>query len=322
MLKKNYCKPLNTLFNFLIYKPESQYFFPGIYFPAAFFLAVFVSAILFYGLSPASAEVYKQIYSGEFENNSFTYTFGENINVRKSDKIASGNLADKINAGRKVKILSKASEYTINGFTQNWYEIEYENDKKTRTGFVWGGFLSMAHVLIKDEENDDAAIAMAGIKNYSHDKGFAGELRICKNGKIISSAEFTPHNMTGEEKQNSYSYGVAASISGPAELSGVKNIIKINCIYEACGYPNGSSYFSWDGKKVSYIIKDEYISEAGCFNYEKKVIFPGDKGGEKDRIIIEENSSEFDEVKNDYVLKSSKKEKFDFKNGNLTVIKQ
>lgn len=284
---------------------------------AACFPAFVLSAVLFSWPAPVSADEDKRIYSAEFEKNAVTYIFGENTNVRSSDKIAAGNVVDKLAAGRKVKILSRASEYTIDGFTQSWYQIEYDNGGKTGTGFVWGGFLAMAFVLMDGEDKSGGAVAMAGIKKYTPKEGFIGELKICENGKITSRAEFIPHNMGGGEKRSSYTYGVSASMTGPAGLAGVKNVIRVDCAYEACGYPNGSSYFAWDGKEAKYITKDEYISEAGCFHYEKKVIFPEDKGGEKGIIAVEENSSEFDEAKNDYVLKSSKKERFEFKDGKL-----
>jgi hypothetical protein len=306
-------KPLDTLFNILIHALRPSRRFASVFCALAAALCV----TIFAPCSAFSAEEVKRIYSAEFEKNAVTYIFGENTNVRKSGKIEAGNIVAKLEAGRKVKILSKGSEYTIDGFTQNWYEIEYESGGKTGTGFVWGGFLAMAFVFTDGEEKGGAGIALAGIKKYSLKEGFTGELRMCENGKIISRAEFVPHNMAGGEKQSAYTYGVSASISGPAGLAGVKNIIKVSCVYEACGYPNGSSYFAWDGKDVKYITKDEYISEAGCFHYEKKIIFPEEKGGEKGRIIVEENSSEFDEAKNDYVLKSSKKEIFEFKAGKL-----
>lgn len=318
MSKMSCYKLLNTHFNILFYSLRSRRFASVFCFLAAAALLVILPA----GSSAFAAEEDKRIYSGEFEKNAVTYIFGENTNVRKSSKIEAGNIAARLEAGSKVKILSKGPEHTIDGFTQNWYEIEYEAAGKTGTGFVWGGFLAMAFAFTGGEEKRGGGIALAGIKKYSPKDGFTGELRICENGKIISRAEFIPHNMAGGEKQSAYSYGVSASIAGPAGLAGVKNIIKVSCAYEACGYPNGSSYFAWDGKKIKYITKDEYISEAGCFHYEKKVIFPEEKGGEKGRIVVEENSSEFDEAKNDYFLKSSKKETFEFKEGKFVKIKQ
>ncbi len=313
MLKNTDYKNLFALCTFIIYTLRP----PRRFTPALCALAAALCVTLFAPYSAFPAEEDKRIYSSGFEKNAVTYIFGENTNVRKSGKIEAGNIAAKLSAGSKVKILSRGPEHTIDGFTQNWYEIEYEASGKTGTGFVWGGFLAMAYVFIDGPEKAGAPLAMAGIKKYSPKEGFTGELRIVENGKIISRAEFIPHNMAGGEKQSSYSYGVSASISGPAGLAGVKNIIKVGCAYEACGYPNGRSYFAWDGKDVKYITKDEYISEAGCFHYEKKVVFPEDKGGEKGIIVVEENSSEFDEAKNDYVLKSSKKEFFEFKAGKL-----
>ena len=318
MLKKSCYEPLDTLFNALIHalRPSRRF---------ALVLCALAAALFFIlsaGYSAFAAEEDKRIYSAEFEKNAVTYIFGENTNVRRSGRIEAGNIVVKLEAGRKVKILSKGAEHTIDGFTQNWYEIEYEAGGKTGTGFVWGGFLAMAFVFMGGEEKGGAAIALTGIKKYSQKEGFTAELRVCENGKVMSRVEFIPHNMAGGEKQSAYSYGVSASMTGPAGLAGVKNIIRINCAYEACGYPNGSSYFAWDGKETKYIMKDEYISEAGCFHYEKKVIFPEDKGGEKGRIVVEENSSEFDEAKNDYILKSSKKEFFEFKAGNLLKIKK
>ncbi|HOT76638.1 MAG TPA: SH3 domain-containing protein [Candidatus Wallbacteria bacterium] len=291
-------------------------YFSGIKRVVFYSMAVVFAFVFSCAASLASAEE-SRIYSSKFEKGAITYIFGESTNVRKSDKISDGNVIDKLDAGQKVKILSEGSQYSIDGYTQSWYRVEYFKDGKSETGFVWGGFLSLASVFIGGMEKEGSSPVMAGIKKYDPKEGFIGELRLAADGKIISRAAFSPHNTGGGEKESAYSYGVSASISGPAGLSGVKNIIMVKCAYEACGYLNGTSYFGWDGKELFYITRDEYMSEAGCYDFEKKVIFPDDRGGEKGRVIIEENSREFDETKNDYFIKSSKKEIFEFKNNKL-----
>ena len=284
-------------------------------FLALFF--VFFTALIIPSAALASNET--PVYSGGFPEGTKTYTFGENVNVRKDPKIADGNVIDKLPAGIEVTVKSAGSDFTLEGLTQKWYGVQYKKDGAQKSGYVWGAFLALAWTPLN---SDDSKLALTGLKKYSKKEGLTAELRIVSANKIVSTVVFKPQNQD-DGTGAAYSYSLYSNDFGEKMgFAQFEKLIFVKCLYEACGYTNGTNWFGITRDDKAYFIAAETTnSEAGVYQARTFITFPSDKGGIKDGIVLTDESSEFDEAKKDYVVKSSKDGKYEWKNGGFLKVK-
>jgi len=259
------------------------------------------------------------VYSGGFPEGTKTYTFGENVNVRKDAKIADGNVIDKLPAGTEVTVKSAGADLTIEGLAQKWYGVEYKKDDAKKSGYIWGGFLALAYSPLN---SDGGKPALTGLKKYSKKDGLTAELRIVSANKIVSSAAFKPQNQD-DGTGAAYSYSLYSNDFGEKMgFTQFEKLIFVKCLYEACGYTNGTNWFGLTkDDKVYFIAAETTNSEAGVYQARTFITFPSDKGGIRDGVVLTDESAEFDEAKKDYVVKSSKDEKLEWKNGAFVKVK-
>jgi hypothetical protein len=203
----------------------------------------------------------------------------------------------------------------VDGNIDHWYKIGLKKNNKNITGYVWGGLLSIAHA------EKSGKLFIAGIKSYNSENGFVGECRLVENGKILSAVEFKPHYLPDGVNEGFYSYSVSGELTGGKGLKGIERIFKIFTNYEACGYPRGNVFIGEGKGRLYFIGRDTSVSEAGVFHVEEKFIFPADKKGAEDMVILVNESFEFDEAVNDYKLREKKETKYKWKDYRLNPLK-
>ncbi len=256
------------------------------------------------------------VYHYSFIENSQTYIFADNVRVRKSPEINNANIIDQLDTGDRVTILSRSEKsMVIDGYKEGWYKIGCRKKGKDLSGYVWGGFFSIGYS-VRGER-----LFLTGIKSFKADTGFTAECRLVEKGKILSSVIFEPHYLPDGNNEGVYGYAVSSGLKGGLGLSGIENVLRLNFIYEACGYPGGNIWIGYGGNRLYYIGKDTSVSEAGVFHAEQRFIFPeGNKTG-KDTVILIDENSEFDEKTNDYKLTEKKETKFLWRNFKLEAVK-
>jgi len=255
------------------------------------------------------------IYHYSFADNSETYLFGDSVRVRKDPDPGKQNVTDTLPAGYKIWIVSKTDRnMVINGYKEFWYKISYKKNNTIYNGYIWGGLLSICYAA-KGEK-----LFLAGIKKYDNENGFTAECRLVEKGKLLSSVEFKPHYLPDGLNDGVYGYTVSAELKNGLGLDEIENVFKINFNFQACGYPGGSVWIGYGKDAIYYIGKDTSISEAGVFHVEERYIFPADQKDVKDRVVLVNESFNFDETLNDYKLVSRKETKFKWQNNKLIPV--
>lgn len=256
------------------------------------------------------------VYNYSFQENLQTYIFGDKVRIRKSPDIKDSNIIDQLNNGDKVTIIQKSDKsMAIDGYKESWYKINYQNNNRNSSGYVWGGFLSIGYS-VKGEK-----LFLIGIRKYNTGTGFLAECRLVEKGRILSAVTFEPHFLPTGQKESEYGYIVSTELKDDSGLEGIENTLKIFLHYDACGYPAGNVWIGYGKDKLYYIGKDTGVSEAGVFHVEEKFIFPAEKKAGKDQVILIHESYDFDESKKDYKLTERKETKYIWKNYRLNLQK-
>ncbi|MCW3464145.1 hypothetical protein [Chitinophaga nivalis] len=232
-------------------------------------------------------------------------------------------IADTLFAGDEIivrEILEKP--LALKGFTAPWLQISYKKDSVEKNGFLWQGLVSLTP-LRRGDIRFIFGIDRRFTKTYQ-DNGVPYEaseilirLKAVTGGTSIHSAEF---RITDEETLN-YTDGRIMSGLG---LTNVRNIIVLTFSGAACGIPTNHYYFAWlqDNRLVRLPGRTDE-SDAGVYYHEERFVFPAEKGGQPDQIIlnIEDASNEDEKVDKTgnpiYIIKKSQ-QRFGWNGGNGT----
>ena len=147
---------------------------------------------------------------------------------------------------------------------------------------------------------------LAGITSYSK-HGFEGEARLVKKNKLISKVNFKPHST---DMQKHYGYDISIKKSSGRGLNSVNSLYMIDAVYPACGYTSGTTLLGRSGSELLYLLQTNEVSEAGLFSSREILIFPSDKGGNKNEIIVHSTMQEYDEKTDDLVTTEEKKSRY------------
>ena len=236
---------------------------------------------------------------GKFDTGVEANLFGDKVNVREKpakDALVIANLT----IGTPVSIIENTeTEYAMNGFGSDWYKVSFDYNNDQKTGYIWGGLISMASAEIPFG-NGPPDMLVYSITSWDVNKSFNSTLRIVRNGKMINSLDFKPIS-TGFFEPGVFGHSVCVSVMGNRGFTGVKNIISVSYTYAACGYENGEILLFWNGSQLIYAAKASMVSEAGVFHYDYEISYPDDKEGKKDLLMITQTLTQYNEVKGDYV---------------------
>lgn len=240
--------------------------------------------------------------SGKFRTNVEANLFGDKVNVREKPSVDAGTIVN-LSIGTPVLLMSKAeSVYDENGYSTNWYEVKIAYGGSEKTGYVWGGLISLGSAEIQNAPGKDD-LFVYGITSWSADNGFMSTARIIREGKVINNLEFRPISM-GFFDPGVFGHTVCVKADNGHGFSNIKNVIRISFSYAACGYENGEILLFWDGAKLQYAAKASALGEAGIFNYTYKIIFPDEPEGHENKLMIEQTMTEYGEVNDSIYTKS------------------
>jgi len=246
---------------------------------------------------------------GSFIKGAKSYTFGDNCRIRKAPSL-SAETVDTLSIAMPVTIISKNDKQeTISGQTQNWFEISYAKNKK---GYIWGGLIAYAYT------KDGDYLLLIGITSYS-DHSFRGEARLVKNNKLVSKVDFKPHST---DMNKYFGYDISVKNSSNRGLTSINSLYMIVAGYPACGYTNGTTLLGRSGSELLYLLQTNEVSEAGLFRSSESLIFPSNKDGNKNEIIVHSIMQEYDEKKDDLVTQEEKKSHYKISGKKTTLISE
>ena len=212
---------------------------------------------------------------GEFKVDRTVCLFGDKVNVRSKPSTTATVVAN-LPIGTEVTIVEKTDvTFTIGGYNTNWYYVKFLDKGEEKTGYVWGGLISMASIKIPNPGAADD-LFVCSITSWTAQTNFTMTGRLVRNGQVIHTIDFEPISM-GFFDPGEYHHCVCIGVSDGHGFKGVKNIVSLEFVYGACGYENGKILLFWDGSKLYYAGKASAVFEAGVFNYFYSIVYPDDE---------------------------------------------
>jgi hypothetical protein len=244
---------------------------------------------------------------GRFEPNAIVYTLGADVNLREKASVQ-GKVIAKLPITTKVTIEKELLDsLTLNGWKSPWYQVRTGAGAAAKKGFIWGGFLTGCCFTAQKDKN---ILFIAGISKFNYENmDMQLQVRAIKNGVELAKIEF--------KTVGDYGYSIGGKSHGDIHLTGVEECLGIKMIYEACDYGQGEYILFWDGKKLIYGTDGVSASSAEVFYSTVQILFPKDKGGKKDCIVVNTETGKFNEKKKDYDKPKIENKVFRWQNGKL-----
>jgi hypothetical protein len=259
--------------------------------------------ILFMLTSITAQAEYGAFDYGKFVPESPVLLFGDKVNVREEPSIKAKVVAT-LTIGDPMEIIGTAeTQYTVNDYTTNWYEVAFEEEGEVMQGYVWGGLISIVSLPLKTFDEDNFDVFVFSITGFDEEKGFTGEARIVKDGRIISKVSFEIMGHA-ELEGSGYSHSISGIALDDAGFSQLDNIFVLSFMYEACGVANGDVLLFWNGSKLVYGVEGVSVSEADLFSQTFNFYFPSEIEGSPNFLIHVQTFDEYyDEVAPEHTVK-------------------
>jgi Bacterial SH3 domain len=254
------------------------------------FIAIFIA------ISPLAAQYTEPWMQSEgtlegFAIDSQYFTMVTEANLRDQPGTQSRVLT-KLPIGIPVTVLTVAEEnYTQRGVTLPWVKVSVElTGSAPTTGYIWGGFLALAHIQTPDEEYmpNRGVLYLTGVAAYDSTKHqLTAQVRAAKDGKELAKTEFTT---TGDL---SYYPSFAVDYS---PFKGVNALLTVNYYYPACGYPSGNNLLFWlENGQLNKMLETSSVSDGGVFYSSEEYVMPSDKGGIGNHVMVVKDECQFEE---------------------------
>jgi len=203
-------------------------------------------------------------------------------------------------AGTPVEVVGSSGEVTLaGGITTYWYQVTARLHDGGHTGFIPGTSLALTDLQLSRD-----TIFMFSVTGYDPSTAhFSSSARVVAGGSIIDDIVFRP--VDGGFGAVPYSYSVRSLPMDAAGLQGVRELIELSFIYEACGFPNMDIAFAWTGKELVMGPRANSQFEAASYRFIETFVAPSDSGGVPDNIRIITNISEWNEDVGDYRVTES-----------------
>lgn len=234
----------------------------------------------------SSISIAQQKKGIEFYSEDFYYLLYDEVNLR-ADADVNSDLVEKLPIATKVKIVSiHDSTLTINGYTNNWCEVNIldENNKSSGiNGFLWVGFIAEDYEISKEDEGVIFLFGTSGIVEGEYSDKFMMQIRAAKDNEQLAKIEF---EAVGSESTNRF-----FSISDNKGIRNITNILDCNFSDDFCGGAFGNVIIYWDKAVLHYVTTLRSGSDAPYFS-ERFFIYPDDEEGIKKYIILKEEAGE------------------------------
>ncbi len=284
------------------------------------FISLWGLSIALLGEVKAMASLYKSEQDSlnnteEYENFRYVYDFEEGAeekifvdksNIYDMPDIKSRKI-DVLNMGQTVmvtKAIDAVSYDKDSLYSANWYKVEYRKDNQLKSGYIWGANLCIGY---RRHKNIDFLIGAEGVISVDDNKVIDMRIIAIANDKVISQYKF----MTSGESLGA----VYFHIYDNRGVGGVDNIVYAGISGAACGLGKVSYYLLWSNNNFIDLPAIYSVGEEGYYE-ESVYIFPKDKGGVEDKIIMQYKSMETDEKGNESY--NEKKTVYILDNGKIT----
>ena len=230
--------------------------------------------------------------SGEFEVGSSYFTLVSDANLREQAN-TQARVLGKLPIGTMVTIESVSTDsLTLKGVKMPWLKVQvYTKNAGTLQGFIWGGFLALASIQAPNDPYliTDGVLFLTGIAAYEPaQERVTMQVRLAKEGVELAKTEFTTQG-------NLFYYPNFSIRFEP--LKNVKAILNVDYSFPACGYPSGNNMLFWlEDNSLTKVLETTSISDGGVFYDSEECLFPSDKGGIAEHIMVVKDMAEMEET--------------------------
>lgn len=234
---------------------------------------------------PGFAKQYTYTY-GKYRIGQTVYLWGDNVNIRSAPSV-SGKVVDRLRIGSALTIKQVLKQtHTIRGYREFWYRVSYvagTGGKDLREGCVWGGMLAKAAVSFMDRESVHRQYLLVGAFGRGAFKKIT-EARLVRSKRMVARMRFKP---IFKNTEKGLDFGVCINgrkLSGKGFPEYLK-IFAVDFVYGAFGFPNGSVFIAWDGKRLYNSFRLLYTGnmEGGVYF---EVYLPGQNGVPADTVRV------------------------------------
>ncbi|TMM56626.1 SH3 domain-containing protein [Maribacter algarum] len=255
-------------------------------------LSLFAAANIFAQTAP-DVQFETNSDSTAIEDVSYEYLLAHRVHLREKPSLKSKRLAV-LNIGSKLSLWEKSANYEeLNGIRSNWYRARVGDAE----GWIWGGMI--AQKTFGSEANYDVKFAYGlesvrvneeGVLEKNH------QLRAFKNGRQIDKIVFDGHEAIPMEIKN----------IGNKGLFNVEDILTLQIPSLEHGSSIGEMYIFWNNGKFTNVAS---LIDYADTTYAKSesFVFPSDMEGLKSTIVLETTITDFNKVKDEEIVKGSKK---------------
>jgi uncharacterized protein YxeA len=218
------------------------------------------------------------------------YIFADTAYVR-SEATTRSTAADTLYQGAPVLLLGRLqTKLTIRGIEAPWVKIRYHKNGQLKEGFMWSGLLSFPPLRrgnVKFVYGVDRIVKnmTAGANGQFTDIKYLVRLKVIQDTALLASSQFA---MTYSEA----AAFVAVKMLPPKGLSNVLYIPSIVFSGEACGIPTLTYMHTWNGKKLYALPMLTDIGDAEVFYHTETFIFPADKTGKANCLMLKTEEGE------------------------------
>lgn len=245
----------------------------------------------------AQDDGYSTVGVYEFPKGSSTYVFNDTVNVREKPTQQSA-VKDRLLKGAEVFIDSALSEKMTIGYkSAPWVQVHYFSNSQKRSGWIWAGTLCL-----KAMRRGDTKFLFNLVHKDESKKGDSAywasvELQAFQGNTVADSKQFRVY-------YESLAFVDASVVPGKG-LTGLKHLVKMYFSGEACGVPTLTQYIGWNGEKLFMLPLLTDVGDAGVFYSSETGLFPSDKNGKPDKLIVLLKSVEVDEHEKEHIKTGS-----------------
>lgn len=222
---------------------------------------------------------------GILKTGSRAYTFLAKTRISLEPTSSSASMEEGA-PGTSLFVIEKASAtQTVNGFEDYWYKVR---TTKGQIGYVWGGNLSKSW----REVNPGGGLVVLSIEGKGPDTNEKlAKAILIKAGKVLSQTQFPPVDLP---ESKAYGYCISSSGWKSDDFKGKPFIATFSFHYGACDYPFGDILIGVVANRVNHLLTttNSGNDEGGSTS---TLIWPGDKGGKPEKLIVEDVSENLSE---------------------------
>jgi hypothetical protein len=202
------------------------------------------------------------------------------VNVRTSPK-RNASISETLDASTLVELAEKNPiEDTIQGKRGYWYGII----RNGKTGYVWSNFIDVPRRYVKSNKVKDESFLYTTNAIY-----------VLKQSELVHRTPIENtvyyYSEDREERNNFIQFGNRG-------LNSDYQFLGICYASESCGEAGGDNLYLWDGKKMTHFANDFSVGDGG-YSSGHSYTFPNQLNGIRDRVIFEEEESEYADYDNE-----------------------